>query len=438
MAQPLLKTPRFLCDLGTPADMSRLADHGYGPPHQPKVNSHIHLPPNFSAFESVEQAAGLAAQQGIRVLGVSNYYDFSVYADFIRRAQRLGIFPLFGLEIICLLDDLVRTGVRVNDPGNPGKFYFCGKGITRFTEMTPRANEILGTIRRNDSERMAEMIRRLGQVIKERGVSINLSEADVVEGIVRRHGCPKESVTLQERHVSQAYQEAIADSIGADAFGRILAGLTAEQCEDPVKVQDEIRSQLMKAGRPAFVEETFITFEEAYTLVLELGGIPCYPTLADGANPICEYETPVEKLIALTKERNIYFAEYIPIRNRPKALEHYVKSMRSAGLVVIAGTEHNTMDLIPIEPTCVHGEPVPDEIRDIFWEGTCVVAAHQFLSAHGESGFVDTEGNPNRDFRTDEERISAFRKIGAAVIQRYFESTPDAYTDEAREEEEQL
>ena len=46
----------------------------------------------------------------------------------------------------------------------------------------------------------------------------------------------------------------------------------------------------MKAGKPAFVEETFVSFEEAHRLILELGGIPSYPTLADGASPICPFE----------------------------------------------------------------------------------------------------------------------------------------------------
>ena len=67
--------------------------------------------------------------------------------------------------------------------------------------------------------------------------------------------------------------------------------------EDAVKIQNEIRSHLMKAGKPAYVEETFVSFDDACRLILELGGIPCYPTLADGTSPICPFETPVEKLI---------------------------------------------------------------------------------------------------------------------------------------------
>ena len=67
--------------------------------------------------------------------------------------------------------------------------------------------------------------------------------------------------------------------------------------------------------------------------------------------------------------------------------------MRAAGLAVTAGTEHNTLDLIPFDPFCKDGD-VPASVREIFWEGACVVAAHQFLSLHGECGYVDADGRP--------------------------------------------
>ncbi|MCC2670179.1 MAG: hypothetical protein K0Q72_2650, partial [Armatimonadetes bacterium] len=99
----------------------------------PKVNAHIHLPPNFSAFDTVAQAVDLARDQGIGVLGASNYYDYTVYGEFSERARAAGIYPLFGLEVIALLDDLQEAGVKINDPGNPGKLYLCGKGLSRFS-----------------------------------------------------------------------------------------------------------------------------------------------------------------------------------------------------------------------------------------------------------------------------------------------------------------
>ena len=90
-------------------------------------------------------------------------------------------------------------------------------------------------------------------------------------------------------------------------------------------------------------------------------------------------------------------------------------------MVVTGGTEHNTLDLIPIDPTCKDG-PMPDDLRAIFWEGACVVAAHQFLSLHGECGYVDHEGRPNADYGSADERIKALAGVGAAVMQRYFDT----------------
>ena len=338
--------------------------------------------------------------------------------------RKSAIFPLFGIEVICLVEGLASSGTLINDPGNPGKFYICGKGISRFEDMTPRAVELLGVIRRNDAKRMADMTRKLGEVLSERGTDVTLDENDVIESIVARHGSPRETVYIQERHIAQAYQEAVFKAVPednrSDVISRIL-GTKSKAPDDPVTVQNEIRKHLMKAGKSAFVEEAFVTFQEAVELILELGGIPCYPTLADGADPICEFENPVERLIDNIKSRGIHAVEFIPIRNKPDVLTRYVKAMRSAGLVVTAGTEHNTRDLLAIEPRCVGQSKVPDEIQRIFSEGACVVAAHEYLVSNGLCGFVDDAGVPNPAYKNAEKRIEAFHKIGAEVIRRYLE-----------------
>jgi hypothetical protein len=185
----------------------------------------------------------------------------------------------------------------------------------------------------------------------------------------------------------------------------VLGGASsAKDPEDSVAVQNDIRSSLMKAGRPAFVDETFIGFEDARRLVLELGGIPCYPVVADGASPMGDVEQTPDRLIAELEQRNLHAAEWIPVRNSVRVLSDYVRAMRQAGLAITAGTEHNTLDLIPLEPQCRDGQ-VPEDLRAIFWEGACVVAAHQFLCLHGECGFVDAQGRPNPAFDSAESRI---------------------------------
>ena len=434
MSNSVSEALTFLRQLGTPDELSTRANSSYEPTTRPRVNAHIHLPPNFSAFDSVAQAIQLAGDQQIGVLGVSNYYDYDVYGDFVAGARQRGIFPLFGLEIIALIDEYVQAKAKINDPGNPGKIYICGKGITRFAPFNAEAQRLMNIIRGNDSKRMAEMVAKLSAVFAERGLPVNLSEADVVQMVVDRHGSKRERVYLQERHACQAFQEAIFRKVPANQRVERLSnvlGLNGSPAkfaaDDAVKIQNEIRAHLMKSGRPAYVPETFVSFDEAYRLILELGGIPCYPTLADGVTPITWFESPVEKLIAHLKQFGFHCAEFIPIRNTPEALSAYVEKMRAAGLVITAGTEHNTLDLLPIEPTCLNGVPVPDDVKEIFWEGACVVAAHQFLTLNGKTGFVESSGAPNKEYADTETRIAAFKKLGAAVIQRYSERATKAH-----------
>jgi hypothetical protein len=392
---------------------------------RPKANSHIHLPPNFTAFETTSQALTLAREQDVRILGASNYYDYSIYVDFAAQARSRGIFPLFGLEIISLIEPLVQAGVKINDPGNPGKMYICGKGITRFDPMTDEAKSLLQVIRDSDSARMAAITDKLAAVFAAAGVETGLDTEAIKESVAARHGSPLSSVYLQERHIAQAFQEALFDRIPQERRSEVLEHLfgaaSKAQAGDAVAVQNEIRSHLMKAGKPAFVPDTFVDFDHAYRLILALGGIPCYPTLADGTDPITDYEQPVERLIADLKDRGVPSAEFIPVRNSPEVLSRYVHALRGAGLFVTAGTEHNTRDLIPLAPTCLGGEPVPDDLQEIFWEGACVVAAHQYLTLTGRPGFVAADGRPNPNYGSDDDRIQGFRHIGERVIARYMQ-----------------
>lgn len=392
------------------------------------VNSHIHLPPNFSAFETVAQAVRLADEQNVRVLGASNYYDYTVYAELAAQCEIYGIMPLFGTEIICLIDELRSAGIKINDPGNPGKMYLCGKGINRFSPMNEKAAGLLETIRSNDSRRIAQMMDRLSEQFELAGIDIRLDESAVKAMVVARHGSPVGAVYLQERHVAQAFQELLFRTRSIDARGEFLTRLfgSPPKCsvDDAVGVQNKVRSNMMKAGKTAFVPETFVGFDHAYRLILALGGIPCYPTLADGASPICGYEEDVDALIAATLARDIYCCELIPVRNSPQQVVQYVTSMRQAGLIVTAGTEHNTRDVIPMNPTCANSVPIPKEITEIFWEGACVVAAHQYLTSIGRPGYVDCDGQLAGNYRSAEDRIRSLREIGSAIIHEVLGPNP--------------
>ncbi len=410
--------------LATPEEARALAAAGAGAGPRLKMNCHIHLPPNFSAFDTVEHAVSLAAEEGIGVIGASNYYDYSVYADLAEISRREGIYPLFGLEIIAHLEEVAEAGININDPGVPGKMYICGKGITRFETMTPEAAALLGEIRKNDTRRIEDLIEAVEAVFCECSEPARLTPEKIIDRVVARHACRKSSVYLQERHVVQAFQEVLFELFEEDAdreahLERLLEDASKIDTGDPVAVQNALRASLMKDGKPAFVPSSLVSFPQAHALVLALGGIPCYPVLADGMKPIAGYEADPEKLARELLARDVYSVEFIPPRNEPEVLQRYVKTLRAAGLTVTAGTEHNTLALPSMMPACTRGAVISDELEDIFWEGACVVAAHQFLSSHEELGFVDAAGKPAGDYASQEERIADFARLGAALIHRY-------------------
>ncbi len=390
-------------------------------PGPPAVNTHVHLPPNFSAFENVEAVIEKACQEGLAVVGSANYFDFRVYRRFAEAAAAAGIVALHGTEIITVQDGLQSSGVLVNDPGNPGRTYMCGKAIAGFDRPGPVARSLMSTIRRTSEVRMAAMAVRLA----ERAHAVGLRDAPAIQGIVRavaaRNDVPAEWVSLQERHLARALQEAVFAQIEPEHRAAFMSELLGGPVDpgilvDPVGLQETIRSKLMKAGRPAFVPEAAVSFDEAYRLVLELDGIPCYPTLADGANPVCKFEDPPEALAASLLGRGVYLAELIPVRNAPEEVDHYVTAFREAGILVLAGTEHNTQRMIPLTPSCRGGVALSDMAQKAFWEATCVIAAHQHLRNEGKPGYVDAEGRLATGFTGGEARVELFAELGERVI----------------------
>src|SRR5674476_625277 len=350
----------------------------------PIVNTHVHVPPNFSAFSTPEDVVESARAVGARAIGISNFYDQQVYARFAELCRAAGIVQLFGLEFITLVPDLEAAGIRVNDPANPGRMYVCGKGIDPFREKSPQAAATATEIRQGNDVRAAEMVRRLDAHLRDAGLTTTLTADAIVADVAARTGVPVEWVSLQERHIARAVEEAIT------------------------AMQGEERSRLLKAGTPGFAPEVPLSFEAAYAYVLAMGGIPCYPTLADGVDPVCPFEEPAAQLADALVERGIHLAELIPIRNKSAVVDTYVAAFLAAGIEVVAGTEHNTADRIPFDPACTDGAMSPTA-RAAFWRGTCIVAAHQARVAAGKAGYVDAQGVRAADV---EELVTE----GAAII----------------------
>lgn len=336
------------------------------------VNCHIHLPANFSAFSTIGQAVELAAKEGVEILGASNYYDHRIYKEFGRQCREKGITPLYGIEIVCWNEDAFQKGQRINDPGNPGKMYLCGKALRKLNNPTVRAREILDQIRQSDDQRMDQMAGLLSHESSRAGLDLHITADSVKDKVAGRAGVPARAVTLQERHLAQALQELIfehcPESERGDFLFRLL-GAPLQSVSDANLVQAEIRSRLMKSGKPAFVPESFVSFDIARELILELDGIVAYPTVLDGMKPVSDFESSPETLIQNLRDLAIDWVEFIPNRNSPQALFEAVDALVAAGFKVSAGTEHNTTEMIPVTPRCSNGEPLPENCEEAFYLG---------------------------------------------------------------------
>ena len=192
---------------------------------------------------------------------------------------------------------------------------------------------------------------------------------------------------------------------------------TKADLSDNASVENEIRSNLLKAGGPAFVaedERSFLDLKKLIGLIISAGGIPCYPVLLDDPSGNCtEFESDPEKLHESLSKYSIGCIELIPGRNDIGRLKEFVGFFHRKGYVITFGTEHNAPGMIPLAITARGGRPLDDSLKRISWEGACVIAAHQYFRAKNLTGYMTGDGRPRTEDREE------FIDTGKLVIENF-------------------
>jgi sugar phosphate isomerase/epimerase len=343
------------------------------------VNAHLHTPFSFSAFGSVDEALDQAAAEGVRVVGINDFYTTDGYGEWDAGCRARGLYPLFGIEMIALDQEFQRAGIKVNDPSNPGRTYISGKGLAFPARLPePYAGE-LAAVRRATDAQVRAMCSKLNDLAAKIGAGFALDADEITRTLTRG--------SLRERHLAKALRLAVwVRETDDDARRRLLEkffggkGLKADIANDAA-VENEIRGNLLKAGGAAFVAETpeaFLPVGEVTAIIEAAGGIPTYPFLADdAAGNFTDFEADLTKTIAELRAKGIHSTEFISTRNSAAELERYAAGLWEAGFVVTLGTEHNTPAPEPILLSTRGGAPLTDRLREINYRGACVVAAHQ-------------------------------------------------------------
>ena len=138
---------------------------GFQYPEYREVNGHIHTPYSFSAFTSLDTAFTMAVEEKIAVLGINDFYVTDGYDAFHKGCVANKIFPLFNIEFIGLLKEEQKKGIRINDPNNPGRIYFTGKGLDYPFQSGWREKLQLKNVKKESQVQIKAMIDKLNLLI---------------------------------------------------------------------------------------------------------------------------------------------------------------------------------------------------------------------------------------------------------------------------------
>lgn len=353
-----------------------------------EVNAHLHTPYSFSAFTDIPQIFSMAVREHIAVAGINDFFVADGYEEFCTEALKAGVFPLFNIEFISLLKEEQQQQIRINDPNNPGRCYFSGKGLDHPFSLDEKLRQKLNRVVRESQEQVRLMISRANSWFEKSGVEIRLEYSAIRKQFARE--------LVRERHVAKAVRVAVFEQCtGVDSrkalLTRVFGGKDPRApLTDLPQIDNEIRGNLLKAGGQAFVEEddnAFMLLPEVIEIILSAGGIPCYPVLLDDKNGrFTEFESNHEQLYQELSTKGIRCIELIPGRNAASHFESFIRYFNSKGFIILLGTEHNSPDMIPLTCDTRGNVPLSEEARRISWEGACAVAAHQYLRARGGRG----------------------------------------------------
>ncbi len=378
-----------------------------------KVNAHLHTPYSFSAFSDISDALDRAVVEGVKVAGINDFYTTAGYEEWAAGCKKRALFPLFGIEFISLNKEDQKAGLRVNDPGNPGRTYLSGKGMSYpFSLVEPYASQ-LADVRKEANNQVEAMCAKLNELLRANDAGFSLDfkwiKNELTKGSVR------------ERHLAKALRMKVYEIYEDNEveikslFTQLFGGKELKsEIFNVAGIENEIRANLLKAGGAAFVPEdakAFLPMQTVCEIILAGGGIPTYPFLADDAKGgYTDFENDLQRVAKQLTERGFHSVEFITTRNEVNLLEKYAEYLYEQGFVVTFGSEHNTPAMEPVELFARNNTPLTEKLMQINFEGACVVAAHQHLVAQGLRGYVDEKGNADRSKRAE------FVKLGKELI----------------------
>lgn len=340
------------------------------------INCHVHTNYSFASFRSPAEAAWLAFDHGVEIFGINDHYTVDGHDEFGRACAVAGLPALFSIEIVAMDRQAEADGVLLNDPGNPGRVYLCGKGVTDAGNAEAAAT--LAELRRHQEARNRAMVQaldaRFQEALGEAGPSWNAIADQTPLG------------NTTERHIAKAAVAHLAAGDEPEARFERLCG--AAPTGDDAARQNQLRSCLLKAGRPCYVAEDPAAYPDVASvreLFLQLGAIPTYPVLG---NPVTPGEADIAALCDRLAVWGFHSLELITSRNSDDRVAAVLAEAERRRWPVVDGTEHNTAAMVPLINELGSDPRFLPQLR----AGALVLLGHQARIAAGQPGYLDRSG----------------------------------------------
>lgn len=377
------------------------------------VNSHIHSPHSYSTFDNIGEAFEMAINEKVKVLGINDFYTIDGYHEFSKQAEANRIFPLFNIEFICMQWDLVSKDICVNHPSLPGRTYITGKGLNYLKPLSPDMLNLLSTQIDECNRRATKKIFKANEYFESLGVDIKIDISEVRKKIAKGQ--------IRERHLAEfirneIFKQCKTDMERVELLNTVLSSNNIDiDIDDYEDIDNRILRKYFITGAIAFEPEdttTFLSLETIIKLIIDMGGIPCYPLLLDHNESITEFEKDKDKLIDFLRSNNIYTVEIIPKRNNIDVVEEYANFFHQNDFIVTFGTEHNTKKIEPIKVYLKQGLELSEEMKKMNYEGAAAIAAHQYLIAGLKEGYCNLKS-------TKSKKRDDFVRLGKKIIKGF-------------------
>ncbi|NSW51807.1 MAG: hypothetical protein HPY85_04835 [Anaerolineae bacterium] len=357
------------------------------PPEQEIANLHCHTFYSFNGYGySPTAIAWLAKKMGIKFMGIVDFDVLDGVEEFLDACEVAGVRGSAGMETRVFIPEFATR--EINSPGEPGISYHMGIGFTEQNLMGD-AQAILDDMRARAETRTRDMADRINAYLSPVAICY---EEDVLPLT------PNGNAT--ERHLLTAFVDAVARKTkNPAAFWAEKLSVSEDEIvqlqKNLPRLKDLIRKKLMKRGGVGYVQpgpSTFPSVDEAHTMILAAGALPCI-TWLDGTS---EGEQNIRELIELLISKGAVAVNVVPDRNwnitdplqkaeKVKNLYDLVSLADEFHLPLNIGTEMNAYGLKLVDD---FSAPELQPVKDAFLAGAYFIYGHTLMNRYAGMGYM--------------------------------------------------